>query len=70
MRWLIPFLLMVPMSAAAQQVDAQKLVAALQQQRNKALDDAALATVRAEVAEAKTAQLQAELEKLKTKDEK
>jgi uncharacterized small protein (DUF1192 family) len=47
----------------AQQVDAAKLVAALQQQRNEALDKAA-------VAEAKAAALLAELERLKAEQDK
>lgn len=49
--------------ACAQQVDAQKLVAVLQQQRNEALD-------RAAVAEAKAAQLSEELQKLKAEQPK
>jgi len=55
-------------SAGAQQVDTQKIVAVLQQQRNDALDRAAMAEARLAQANEDVQKLKAELEKLKQKD--
>ena len=62
MRWVIP-LLLIASPSVAQQVDAAKLIAAVQQQRNEAMDKAA-------VAEAKAAQLAEELQRLKAEQDK
>ena len=70
----VSFIILVAVLAASasagaqQQVDSQRVLVALQQQRNEALDRAALAEARLAQANDDVQKLKAEIEKLKQKD--
>jgi len=68
LRTIIAVLFLTVPTAAQQQVDSQRVLVALQQQRNEALDRAALAEARLAQANDDVQKLKAEIEKMKQKD--